>query len=54
MKTSEEYVNSLRGLDRTIYLFGEKLENPLEMCAFRISVILMVADYRINRRGRGV
>ena len=47
MKTSEEYVNSLRELDRTIYLFGEKLENPLDHPIVKPSLNAVAQTYDI-------
>ena len=45
MKTSEEYINSLKGLDRDIYLFGEKLEDPINHPIIRPSLNAVAETY---------
>jgi len=47
MKTSEEYVNSLRNLKRDIYLFGEKLEDPLEHPIIKPSTNAVAMTYEL-------
>jgi len=47
MKTSEAYVNSLRELDRNIYLFGEKLENPLDHPFIKPSLNAVAMTYEL-------
>jgi 4-hydroxybutyryl-CoA dehydratase/vinylacetyl-CoA-Delta-isomerase len=47
MKTSEEYVESLRKLDRNIYLFGEKLENPLDHPVIKPSLNAVAMTYEV-------
>jgi len=47
MKTAEEYINSLRDLDRNIYLFGEKLENPIDHPIIRPSLNAISMTYEL-------
>ncbi|OGO18142.1 MAG: 4-hydroxybutyryl-CoA dehydratase [Chloroflexi bacterium RBG_16_48_8] len=47
MKTSEEYVNSLRNLKRDVYLFGEKLEDPLDHPIIKPSTNAIAMTYEL-------
>lgn len=47
MKTEEEYVRSLQKLDRKIYLFGERLEDPTESPFLRPSLNSVALTYKL-------
>jgi 4-hydroxybutyryl-CoA dehydratase/vinylacetyl-CoA-Delta-isomerase len=47
MKTAEAYISSLQGLDRNIYLFGEKLESPLEHPLIKPSLNAIAMTYEL-------
>jgi 4-hydroxybutyryl-CoA dehydratase/vinylacetyl-CoA-Delta-isomerase len=47
MKTSETYIDSLRGLNRNIYLFGEKLDQPLDHPIIKPSLNAVALTYEI-------
>jgi len=47
MKTPEEYVDSLRPLKRDIYLFGEKLEDPLDHPIIKPSTNAVAMTYTL-------
>lgn len=45
MKTGEEYVESLRTLDLEVYMFGERIENPIDHPILRPSLNSIKATY---------
>jgi 4-hydroxybutyryl-CoA dehydratase/vinylacetyl-CoA-Delta-isomerase len=47
MKTSEAYIESLRGLNRDIYMFGEKLESPVDHPFLKPSLNAMAMTYEL-------
>ena len=47
LKTGEEYVESIRQLDLKIFLFGERLENPVDHPILRPSLNSVKATYDI-------
>jgi 4-hydroxybutyryl-CoA dehydratase/vinylacetyl-CoA-Delta-isomerase len=47
MKTAQEYIRSLEGLDRRLYILGEKVENPLLHPILRPSLNALAKTYEI-------
>jgi 4-hydroxybutyryl-CoA dehydratase / vinylacetyl-CoA-Delta-isomerase len=45
IRTGEDYVTSLRGRDVTVYLFGERLEEPVDNPIIRPSINALKATY---------
>ncbi len=45
IQTGEEYINSLKGRDLTIYLFGEKVDDPVTHPMIRPSINAMAKTY---------
>ena len=41
LMTGEEYVESMRKMNLNIYMFGEKIENPIDHPILRPSLILL-------------
>lgn len=50
MKTSKEYTDSLKKLNMTIYLFGEKVENPTEHPMIRPSMNSVAKTYELAEK----
>ena len=42
LKTKQQYIDSLRKLKPTVYMFGEKIENPVDNP--RITVVVIVDE----------
>ncbi|GAB6138523.1 4-hydroxyphenylacetate 3-hydroxylase family protein [Halanaerobaculum tunisiense] len=47
MKTAKEYIESLKELDLEVYLFGEKIEDPVEHPIIRPSVNSVAETYKV-------
>jgi 4-hydroxybutyryl-CoA dehydratase/vinylacetyl-CoA-Delta-isomerase len=47
MKTAQEFVQSLEGLDRKLYILGEKVENPLQHPILQPSLNALAKTYEI-------
>lgn len=47
MKTAQEYESSLRSLKLNIYMFGEKVENPVEHPVIRPSMNSVAKTYEL-------
>ena len=45
IRTGEDYVNSLRGRDITMYMFGELVENPVDHPIVRPSINALARTY---------
>ena len=50
IRTGEEYIQSLRGRDLKIYLFGEKIENPVDHPIIRPSINAVAETYDLAVR----
>jgi 4-hydroxybutyryl-CoA dehydratase / vinylacetyl-CoA-Delta-isomerase len=49
IRTGAEYIDSLRGRDLTVYLFGEKVAEPVDHPIIRPSVNAVAATYDLGR-----
>lgn len=47
MKTAQEYIESLRGLKRKLYILGEKVEDPIEHPILRPSLNALAKTYEL-------
>jgi 4-hydroxybutyryl-CoA dehydratase/vinylacetyl-CoA-Delta-isomerase len=47
MKTADRYIDSLRRLDLTVYMFGEKVENPVDHPIIRPSLNSVAKTYEL-------
>ena len=47
VKTFEEYLKSLRKLKPTVYMFGERLENPVDNPRIRAGINATGATYEL-------
>lgn len=47
IRTAEEYIESLSGRDMVVYLFGEKLAEPVDHPMIRTSINAMAETYRL-------
>ena len=53
IRTGEEYIESLRGRDLTIYLFGELVKEPVDHPMIRPSINAVAKRSEERREGKG-
>ncbi|MCA9718021.1 MAG: hypothetical protein KC468_25330, partial [Myxococcales bacterium] len=47
IRTADEYIESLRGRDLAVYLFGERVAEPVDHPVIRPSINAVAETYRL-------
>src|SRR6478735_7982588 len=54
LRTGADYIESLRGRDLTVYLFGEKVHEPVDHAVIRPSINAVAATYDLAQSHPGL